>query len=160
MQSWRSGKWLLDADKKALHRFQVPCARNALLDWFTETRSTCPQLPITHTLLQQKACSLGDHLSMSDVFRGSIGFITRFKERHAIVSKAVRGDIVRIRAPSGCQRVEGGGATDPARVVQPEGHVQRDETGVFKRKLRALLQGRTLPRRKVVQEAHQCIGVR
>ena len=43
-------------------------------------------------MLQEKATSLSKHLGMSSEFRASTGFITRFKERHPIVSKVVSGE--------------------------------------------------------------------
>ena len=43
-------------------------------------------------MLQKKATGLSKHLGMSSEFRASAGFITRFKERHAIVSKVVSGE--------------------------------------------------------------------
>ena len=56
-------------------------------------RSTTPDASISHALLQEKAREIGSTLGMYEAaFRGSAGFISRFKERISIVSLVTSGE--------------------------------------------------------------------
>ena len=146
LAEWKSG--LSTLTKKRFSGSRFPVLENALLDWFTETRSTCPQLPITLALLQEKAYSLADHLGMTDVFRGSLGFITRFKERHAIVSKAVRGEALSVPQVAVSKWKEEVLPTLLA-SYSPKDVYNGDETGVF---------FEVLPNRGHCFKGERCLG--
>ena len=71
-----------------------PEVEAALLEWFREKRTTSSDVPISHALLQQKAMDIARHMNIpEESFTSCSGFISRFKDRHAIVSRIAAGTV-------------------------------------------------------------------
>ncbi|KAH8009692.1 hypothetical protein HPB51_019003 [Rhipicephalus microplus] len=76
-------------DRKRLREAAYPDLENAVLLWLKRARSS--NLPINGPILREKAEELSLRLGIED-FKCSDGWISRFKERHALSFKTTEGD--------------------------------------------------------------------
>ena len=92
MSEWRKGSTSLTRER--FRRSGQPEVEAALLEWFREKRTTSSDFPISHAMLQQKAMDIARHMNIpKESFTASSGFISRFKDRHAIVSRIAAGTV-------------------------------------------------------------------
>ena len=85
MSEWMKGSTSLTRER--FRRSGQPEVEAALLEWFREKRTTSSDVPISRAMLQQKAMDIARHMNIpEESFTASSGFISRFKDRHAIVS--------------------------------------------------------------------------
>ncbi|XP_064463461.1 tigger transposable element-derived protein 4-like [Ornithodoros turicata] len=77
------------ANRKRLREAAHPRATEALLLWLKRARSS--NIPVSGPILQAEANELAERLGHAD-FKCSNGWISRFKERHGLVFKAVSGE--------------------------------------------------------------------
>ena len=95
-------EWYEIPNEKGLRHLPFPSSQRSIVELVWRNPL---QLTITLAMLQEKASSLSKHLGMSDESYASTGFITRFKERHAVVAKSSkqRGAICTTDTDSGCR---------------------------------------------------------
>lgn len=75
--------------RKKLRRATYDDVDKAMFTWFLEMLAT--QVPLTGAILQRQALNFANMLGCDD-FRGSSGWLEKFKMRHAIVSRALCGE--------------------------------------------------------------------
>ena len=80
---------VLNPQRKRLRTAKHPDVEEALLKWFKNARDR--NLPISGPLLMTKVRLFAEKLGKKD-FEASLGWLTRFKERHGIVFKNVCGE--------------------------------------------------------------------
>lgn len=78
-----------EPDRKRMRVASNEELETALFRWVNEVRNQ--NLPITGTILQEKARFFADALGITD-FCGSSGWLQRFKDRHGIICKKICGE--------------------------------------------------------------------
>lgn len=100
----------------------------AVYAWFCETRAK--NIPISGSLIQQKALNYACILGISENFKASAGWLNRFKERHEIVGKVLCGESASADSDGASSWI----ATSAASIVEKYSAsdiYNADETGLF-----------------------------
>ncbi len=84
-EAWQKGA----TDVKAIKVPKFAKLDEALFEWFKIQRAQ--NVPISGVMLLEKARKFGEQMGI-DNFKGSNGFLEKFKERHAIQFRAVSGE--------------------------------------------------------------------
>ena len=151
--------WIKSADKikemcencgsarKRLRTCKHPDVEDALFSWFKEARDK--QIPLSGPILQNRAVKLAADLGHSD-FKCSDGWLSRFKERHAISFRVLSGEAASVQTDS-AQLETWHSVTLPSIMSKysPDNIYNADETGLF---------FKLQPNKSLVYKGERCHG--
>ena len=79
---------------RTISKIRSTGSRSGAIGMVPRKRTTSSDVPISHAMLQQKAMDIARHMNIpEESFTASSGFISRFKDRHAIVSRIAAGTV-------------------------------------------------------------------
>jgi len=122
-----------------------PDVEAALIKWHRMARDR--NVPISGHMLQSKAIELSEELGVAD-FKCSLGWLTRFKQRHNISYRVICGEA---KSVSVDQMAEWKDTHLPSilKKYSADDIYNADETGLFYR---------LLPNKSLVEKSDQCSG--